>query len=287
MSERLIPGAITPMTQSSETGCVPTAISMVLSGFGTDVSEQILVERYFPTAKLPRIDRDSGSINWDSGVADHDIVRGMVRILTDMDLRNRLQIDVFFPHLWRYTSSPENLYIVKVAPKALREYGNRFDEDTKVRELCRTLEELVRKNEICVYSANARTMGLSLDYGLTMRMDNKVRAGFYTELVNFVSKGHIVGPHGGGTAHVRALDGSRIEKMPWSPNSSNEAGFLVVDPAGTSYNFPIHGLIWVDSGGVRGDLFDYLFRVSPRDDVLDPQQYGFRRFIQNLRHLIP
>lgn len=71
------------------------------------------------------------------------------------------------------------------------------------------------------------------------------------------------------------------------PHRQDEEGYVVMDPRGYSYAISLRSLVMIDSLGVRGDVFDYLFRVSPRESELRPQTYGFRGFLQNLRDLIP
>lgn len=278
MSEKLTPRAITPMAQHLEAGCVPTAISMVFSGFGVNLSEQTLVDKYFQTVRLPATDRARG-------VSNRDTITGILKVIEDHGLKEILQLDVFDPHLYRYTSSPEDKFIVRANPKALRKYGEEFKKVSHdIREFYTTLEELLRNNEIGVYTANSRMLGIKNDFRSLSLMPDHIRRGFYTELSDFVGKGHIIGPHGGMTMHTRALDGSRMKKISWIPD---EQSFVIVDPRGESYPTTISSLVWVDSSGVRGDVFDYLFRVSPKEESLNPQNYGFRRLLQNLRSLIP
>lgn len=281
MAEKLTPKWITPMTQSMEAGCVPTSISMVFSGFGIDISEHTLIDRYFPTARLPLTDPHVG-------VSNTKTVTGMVQIIEDLGLRESLQVDVFDPYLWEYTKSKDDKYIVNASPRALRRKRNRFKGVEDMQEFYNTLEWLVKDDDINVLTTNSRMMHLksgSRRYGSLSIMPDYVSEGFYAELNEFIRKGHIVGPHGGMTAHTRALDGSRMEKL--SYRSFDEKGYMIVDPRGESYAISTHSLIWVDSRGARGDVFDYLFRVSPREADLSPHNFGFRRFIQNLRHLIP
>lgn len=282
-SERLTPIAITPMKQILEVGCVPTAISMVFSGFGIEISERALVDKYFPTAGLPISAWDPNK-GIEVGVTNTDTVKGVVQIIRDLDLRDQLQTDVFMPGLYEYTNSPEERYVVEAEPRALRKYRRIFEKGSEVRKFYETLERLMKDGEIGVYTANNRLMKFRKGFSSFPMVSEEASRGFYSELAEFVKKGHIVGPHGGMTMHTRALDGSRVVNIPWRPN---EPGFLIVDPRGESYETSLHSLVWVDSMGVHGDVFDYLFRVSPKEEGLTPQKYGFRRFIQNLRDLIP
>lgn len=276
-SERLIPRAITPMKQSLEASCVPTAISMVFSGFGIDISEQTLVDRYFQTAKLPASDLNRG-------VSNTDTVKGIVQIIEDQDLKEKLQLDVFIPELYKYTRSHMERYIVEAEPKALRRYEKVFKKGSEIRNFFKTLEQLSREGEIGVYTANARMLQFPKRSNFSWMVPQASLRGFYDELSDFISKGHIVGSHGGMTMHTRALDGSRMEKLTYRPD---EVGYVIVDPRGENYAVSLHSLVMVDSVGVRGDVFDYLFRVSSKAEGLNPQNYGFRGFLQNLRNLIP
>lgn len=289
LPDRLEQSTITPMQQSFEMGCVPTSVAMVLSGFGITASEQDLAEKYFPSAKLPLKDPGSGEINYSSGVDNSQIINGMVQILESMGLQNQLRIDVFDPWLWDYAFSSQKRYIVKTTQETIRKYGERFkgeDPDSKrVRDFYQTMEALVTSKKICVYTANTRMIRADKMRYTHMLPDN-IKAGFYSELADFVRKGHIVGPHRGMTAHTRALDGNRREKIPWAPD---EEGYVVLDPSDKSHVIRLENLVWVDTRGVSGDIFDYLIRVSPKEtiDVVDPQQYGIGNFLHNFRRLLP
>lgn len=284
--ERLKFCAITPMKQSLEMGCGPTSVAMVLSGFGINTTEQILAERYFPTALLPSIDPGSGKLNSYSGVNNQQLVDGMVLTSEGLLLQNQLRVDVFIPWLWEHTTSSQDRYIVEATPKVIREYGERFKEDNlgsrRVRAFHQSLEKLVKSRKIGVYTANARLMQPDqMQY--MFRLTDDVERGFYSELADFVRKGHIVGPHGGGTGHIRVLDGSRTEK---NTREADKEGFVMLDPEGESYVIRLGNLVMIDTFGVRGDIFDCLFRVSPQEGVLNPQQYGIRSFLHNLRRLL-
>lgn len=284
--ERLKPVAITPMKQSFEMGCGPTSVAMVLSGFGIKSTEQVLAEGYFPNTLLPFIDPTSGKINHHSGLDNQHLVEGMVRILEDLGLQNQLRVDVFDSWLWKYTTSKQERYIVEATPEAIRKNGDRFKEDDSnskmIRGFYQTLEALVKNRRIGVYTANARTMQLD-QMSHMFRLSNDNENGFYNELADWVRKGHIVGPHGGMTAHIRALDGSRTERIPWT---TDEEGFVMFDPRGESYVIRLSSLVIVDTLGVRGDVFDYLFRISPQEAVLNPYGYDIRSFLHSLRQLL-
>lgn len=276
MTEILTPRAITPMRQSLETSCVPTSISMVFSGFGVDINEQTLIDNYFQTAKLPRGDSASG-------VTNGNTVRGTLRVIEAEGLKDRLQLDVFAPYLYEHTASSEQRYIVQVNPRSIKRYARQFKDDGDTRDFYETLADLAGKNEIGVYTANSRIMGIR-GSDIFSRISEETRKGFYSELTDFIKKGHIIGPHGGMTAHMRALDGTRMEPVDYRPE---EQGFVVMDTDGESYVVSLSNLVWVDSMGVRGDVFDYLFRVSPREKGLNSQSSGFRAYIQRFRALIP
>lgn len=281
--DRLEQRPITPMKQSTEASCVPTSISMVFSGFGIDISEQTLVDKYFPTVVgLPISARDPDK-GVEVGVSNEDTVKGIVQIIGDFGLRGQLQVDVFMPGLYEYTKSSEQKYIVQAEPRALREYRNRFKKGDRYWEFYETLEQLLESGEIGVYTPNSRMMKIP-KFGSFSMVPREAVNGFYDELSDFIAKGHIVGPHSGMTLHTRALDGSRRERLTYRPG---EEGYVVVDPRGESYAISLSSLVCVDSMGVRGDVFDYLFRVSPRENELKAQTYGFRRFLQNLRDLTP
>lgn len=274
MAEKLAIVGITPMEQTFKAGCVPTSISMVFSGFGIDISEQTLIDTYFPGGKLPLDDPKRG-------VSNTDTLLGMVQIVNDLGLRDSLQVDAFFPGLHRFTSFPEDKYIVAARPQDVRKYGHLYKDDD-MRNFFLTTERLLTEGKIGVFTANDRMLKqIKANSYWTER--NMAYQRFYGELDDFISKGHIVGPHGGMTLHTRVLDGSRKEKLTWK----DEEGYIVVDPNGTSYQVSLESLIRVDDWGVRGDVFDYLFRLSPREEVLNPKPQGKLLFLQNLRSLLP
>lgn len=278
MPEKLNPIPITPVKQTYEASCGPASISMVLSGFGIDMSEQTLVENYFPNASIPvsAWDPNKGVI---PGAFDVDIVIGLVKVIKDLGLVDNLQIDVFAPPLYQYTYSNENRYIVKASHGAARKHGKLFKDATELRDFYDTLEQFSRRGDIGVYTANSRMMRFSRNY--TSTLPDEVRKGFNTELFDFIRQGHIFGPHGGMTAHVRTIDGTRLERLNYEPY---EEGFIMIDPADLrTYVMTPHSLVWVDSAGVRGDTFDHIFRVSPRTQELRPPLRSFLRFLQNLR----
>lgn len=294
-NEKLSLRPIIPIKQSLKTSCAVASVTMALVGLGIEVDEQTLLDKYFPTAKLPVDNRNAG-------VTNPDIIKSVVQIRKDMELENDLQIDIFEPGLAEYVRSRENRYIVKAEFKALRTYGSRFlkGEGGGMRDFLETLEKLSRKGEIGVYAANARMMGLDKEHRGGFYQDILDTAGtiraarrkFYEELTEFARRGHIVGPHGGATRHAKVLDGvSRVELpriFSENPSGTSRDGFLIVDPScGKSDPVPINHLVRVDSMGVRGDAFDCLFRFSPKTELLDSQQYGPRSFLQNLRRLPP
>lgn len=292
--DRLELKAITLVRQTCEMGCGPTSIAMVLSGFGINTTEQALAEKYFPSALLPLINPNTNEINYNSGLDNAQLVAGMVRILEGMALQDRLRVDVFDASLWKETNSPQERYIVAVAPETIRLHGDRFKEDDissrKIRNYYQTLESLVKSNKIVVYTANARMMQADRMKYMFLLPD-EIRNGFYSELADFVKSGHIVGPHGGMTAHIRALDGSRTEQVPWK---ADKEGFMIVDPKGDNYVTSVDGLVWIDTLGVRGDVFDRMFRISLKDtneedmrESLNPQKYGIRSFLNSLIKLLP
>lgn len=269
--ERLVHQSITPMIQSSETSCIPTSISMVFSGFGVDISEQTLVDTYFQTAKLQPADTKAG-------VNKSDTVKGVLQVIEDHGLRDQLQIDVFAPVLQEYTKSPEKRYLVRAGTRPLRKYGKELEQEgiSEEAEFFYTLAELSNNNDIGVYTANARMLLKPAKGDFSTPPHLEAIRGFYSELKDFIKKGHIVGLHGGMTMHAYALDGSR------------EEGFTIIDPnGGRSYPTYVDSLIRIHSWGISGDTFDYLFRVSPREEVINPQTYGFRKFLHHLRNSIP
>lgn len=273
--EQLKPQPIIHLKQNFAASCVPTSISMIFSGFGIDISEQTLVDKYFLTAKLSPGERDAG-------VTSENIAKGMVAIIENMNLQDQLQIDVFEPGLWRYTKVKGNRYIVEAPPSALRKREAEFKDDKSLRGYYKSLDQLVRARKIKVYTANAKTMGLETNYkirDLFTMIPEQITRGFYTELEEFIEKGHIVGPHGGLTLHARVLDGTRINDERWK--------YRLLDPAGGIYPCSAQNLVWVDSFGVRGDTFDCLFRVSPKEEeLLNPQQYDLRSFLNNIKSIL-
>lgn len=99
-----------------------------------------------------------GRCNQSAGVSNTDAVTGMVQILKDLGLENRLRVDIFDPFLYRYTRSTEDRYIVKVQPQTLSKAGKEFakyKEWKVLRNFYDTLGQLVRAGEIGVYTANA------------------------------------------------------------------------------------------------------------------------------------
>lgn len=280
-NEKLIPRPITPIKQSYEASCVVASITMVLNGFGLDIAEQMLVDKYFPSAKLP-----AGDLS--AGVTNTNAIKGMVQILKDLGLKHSLQIDVFDPHLYAYTRSPKDRYIVRAQPQALNKYGKNFEKDSDLRGFYDTLGRLLKTGELGVYTANNRLLEVDVKHPMyrydICAPEGITRRAFYAELEEFIRKGHIVGPHGGMTCHARVLDGTSRIEIPWR-HKKKEVGFWMVDPRGEIYEAAIDNLIWLNSHRVSGDTFDYLFRISPKEEVLNPRQHGFLGFIRKLRNL--
>lgn len=241
---------------------------MVFSGFGIYITEEALVENYFQTAKNSFDDR--------GGVTNTDTIRGILQIIKDLHLEARLQIDVFVPLLYQYTSSPEPKYIVKAEPKASMEFAKRFEKGSEIRKFYETSGILAKEGVIGLYTANNRMMQLSRKSNMFQMLPDEVTTGFYKELKDFISKGHVLGPHEGLAGHMRALDGSRMEEVSWGPH---QEGFVIVDPNGKSYVEPVESLFWIDERGVRGSFFDHLFRLSPREESINPTKRGLHRFI--------
>lgn len=164
------------------------------------------------------------------------------------------------------TKSSEDKYIIKARPEEIRKYGNRFPTRIDARDFFKSLERMVKENEIGVYTANARKMQIPNKPNYQSRAPENADRGFYSELEGFINKGHIVGPHGGMTMHMRALDGSRIERFSYGSHDEYvQEGFVIVDPKGESYPVSLNSLVMINSSGIRGDVFDYLFRVSPKE----------------------
>lgn len=275
--ERLKPCAITPMQQHFDTGCVPTSIAMVLSGFGVETTEKALIDSYFPNAGLPLIDpdSDSGQLNKHIGVQSPDLVRGIVDILQDLGLQEQLRVDVFDSFLYPYASSPAERYIIECTPGALKKYAQSWNWGPDITRFYQTMEALLRNNRIGVYTANAKKMNFS-DCWFDI-LPEYIAKGFFDELTDFVSQGHTIGSHGGLTMHVRVLDGTK----------TTDTDFWLIDPVGKSYSLYHSDIFRLDAQELRGDTFDYLFRVSPKEKCLNPQQYGIRGFLHNLRQLFP
>ncbi len=271
--------AVTPMRQSFEMGCGPTSVAMALSGLGIITTEQALAEAYFPSALLPSLNQDTRRLNPDSGLHDSKLIEGIVDVVEGMGLQKRVNVDVFDANLFEYTFSSEQGYIIEVQPRSMKELGTKFRKGEEVKEFYQSLETLSKKRKIKVYTANARLMRTNQGF---FGPSKDTIQGFYTELADFISRGHIVGPHGGMTAHIRALDGTRTE----TPYGRREIGFLMLDPNGQSNIIPISSLVMAGgNSGVRGDTFDYLFRLSPKE-VLSPQQFGIRGFLGSLKSLL-
>lgn len=282
-SERVIYQAITPIRQSFDMSCVPASVSMVFSGFGIDIRERVLIDKYFPHAKLPP------SVEG-AGVDMRTAVSGLVQAIRDIDLQDGLQVDVLVPDLWRYTDSPEERWVVRCEPGTVIRSAKKFHNTSFATDL-RTLAELAQKAEIGVYSVNNRMMKRYGAKDTFHRRKNvyiyderAISKGLSAELVEFVRKGHAIGCHEGLSSHARAIDGSKTQKK----------GYWIVDPmaknTGHSYNgfLEASSLFYVHySEGVQGGMFDYLYRLSEKEEPLDPQQYGFRSMIQSLRNLIP
>lgn len=264
--------AITPMKQSYQMGCGPTAISMVLSGFGVDISEQILIDRYFPTAALPMEEEGAG-------VDDKSGVLGILQVLEDEHMQESLQMDFFSPTLCRYTSSLENRYIVPAKPDAAKSYAGIFKENGMTKDLYETLALLAKKGQIGLYTPNGRLIKHDTKGGnIPLAETAEAQRGLNQELVEFVKKGHLIGEHKGAFPHFWAVDGTK----------TTEEGYWLVDPADGESSLAGHYLVMIDSYfGVEGDKFSYMVRVSPREKPLNPQQHGFLGFLQNAGHLIP
>lgn len=257
------------MEQTLASGCVPTSVAMAFSGFGIALTEQELVDRYFPTANLPNTEPQSG-------VSNTDTVTGIIHIIDDLGLSGYLQLDVFIPGLCDYQSS-EAKCIVKARPQAAGKMAKKIEKGTESREFFETLAKLAERGRVGIYTANAKKMKFRKEYD-GGPLTKTVVDDFYCELSEFISKGHVLGPHGGMTMHMRTLDGSRIEP----PSSQKREKYVIIDPEGRSYSVSQTNLIMVDPQGIRGDVFDYLFRISPKGDNVT-QQDGLRKFINIFR----
>lgn len=267
--ERIVHQPISPVRQSREASCAPASISMVLSGFGVALSEDVLVRKYFPDAELPI---ESGK----AGVRNDKVVEGIVSVLKGENLPE-LMVDVFDPSIWKFVRSPKEKYITPVSARVLRKV--RDQECGQVRDFYENLANLAGGNDIRVYTVNSqlvpfRTSRANPNYYLTREVIDR----FYKELTEFIKKGHIVGPHAGMTRHVRVLDGKAIEGN----------NFWLIDPNGESYETPIDHLLHLDSYGLRGNIFDYLIRVAPKEEeILTPESDDFRSLFKYIRDLIP
>lgn len=264
---KLVFKAITPMEQKFEAGCAPTSIAMAFSGFGIDLNEQMLIDRYFPTVKLPK-----GNLN--RGVSNEGIARGIVQIIKDLDLEENLQLGVFVHELFKDVRVSQKNYIVEVKPQGLRKHAKKFKKGDPMRDFFETLEQLVKRAEIKVYTANNKMMQLSKDLDIDWNKFNRVSKGFYGELFNFISRGHIVGVHGGLTMHARALDGSRMEKL----YNQDENGYVIIDPERGSSATSLQSLTKISRDSLYGDAFDYLFRISLKEKDLVVRKDWFSRF---------
>lgn len=264
---------ITPIKQSMEASCVAASISMVFTGLGVNISEHELVDTYFPTAKLP-----AGEIN--SGVSNTNTVKGIVRIIADRDLKRSLDFDVFIPGLSHTYKTSAEQFIVVADPNSVRRYGRGFDKDSDVRKFFETLGRLSQEGELKVHTENAKALNITGDFRLGL-LPESARRGFYQELDDFIQKGHIVGPHGGMTLHARALDGATRKPLDYDPSQD---GFMLHDPRGMSYLISLSSLVMLDSFGARGDAFDFLFRLSPREER--PKMDSSNTFLRKLRDLI-
>lgn len=272
---RLEPKAITPIRQSLEASCVVASVSMVFTGLGVNISEQELLDSYFPGGKLP-----ATAIN--AGVTNAATIRGMVQIIEDRGLNDKLALDVFIPGLTRYNRSREDRYLVEATQGSLKGSAKKYPKGSSERDLLETVRELSANNKLTVITANARMLQMPKKPDFSSLPRSAVD-GFHRELTDFISKGHIVGPHGGMTMHTRVVDGvSRVQLRA----DSDEKGFVLIDPRGASYPTSTQSLVWVDSWAIRGDTFDYMFRLSPNEGQ-GPKPRAISGFRKVLEYLIP
>lgn len=270
MVESLTPRAITPKKQSYPSSCVPTAVSMILSGFGIVISEQDLIDQYYPTA-IRSSARESRT-----GVSPAEGVRTIVQILKDKKLAELLRVDVFTPWVWRYTLSNQPNWIIPVTHTNLEHYVKREGKSNDGIDFYTTLAQLVKSKQIGVQTIN----------GLRVKSKKKYGYGTITpiveelreELIDYVKKGHIIGSTTGiAHGHVIAMDGIK----------TTDKDYYLLDPKGRRYRSDAD-LMNIRDGMITGGQFDYMTRISPRTrEELNPQHFGFSSVIQTFRSLIP
>lgn len=251
IGERVTYQAIVPMKQGFDSGCVPTSIAMVLSGFGIITSEGELVERYFPQIN-PSLPSERFGISM-AGVAT-----GVLQILDDLGLQDDLQLDVINPYLAEFTNSPEEQWFVRCNPLKVQRSASQF-HDITAKELL-VLAELAQRQEIGLYSVNNRMMQRYRTRG-EYDVSNITRY-LFPELDGFIRRGHVIGCCGGMMAHACAIDGIKI----------GEEGFLILDPDTTTSGFSYDGVFEAsalfeihDRRGVTQGGFDYLYRISQKE----------------------
>lgn len=256
-------GPTKPLLQSHEASCVPTSISMVLSGFGIKKSENDLIEGYFPTATLK-----TGNV--DAGVTRAAILRGLDKIISDLSVPHLLQIDVFLPNYWTSTSSSQNKFMVRSDPSAAVRYIRGYRYETEIIAFHSTVEELAKSGVIGIYSVNKRLVTSQI-LGSHLK---EAPERFYKELAGWIQEGHSIGGHGGMTNHARAIDGFQS-----TPDSVQ-----IHDPAERSYQLTPHTIVSADPMlGIKADAFDFIIRLSERKP--EPQrQFDVSRKWQDIKN---
>lgn len=278
--------AITPMTQSMEASCVPTAISMVFSGFGMDIGEDTLIEKYFPSARLPAFQKEAG-VNMTTVVIE------IAHILRDANLERVLQPGVFLPFIWQHVAPTGENWIVRARAEDVRRAAKKIKHPSLSEDI-HALARSLQRGEIEVYSVNRKLMRQNGTEGTPYYIGwRKVRTCYYNEntinkslgreLVDFVRRGHAIGAKESISSHVRVIDGV---------NTSFD-GFWIVDPgrAGDeNYHngqLNITSLIRTMDEEFATGMFDYLITLFDREQTMIPQPRGARRFFQAIRGLIP
>ncbi len=237
------------------TGCGPTSMAMVFSGFETgtkrpSITERELVRDYFSTARL-----DVGANN--AGVANWRAVEGLTEIIRDHGLARVLRTDVLDPKLGQYINSGQKKHIVQVPIEVLANqvvrFEGRFTEEVLARQFYQTLAKLSEAG-VGVYTFNVRMLESNQGRPLKPEELMNIGKGFYMELIDFIRQGHSVAPKGEALPHMRAIDGVR----------TTDEEICVFDPNGKNYMVHPLSFMPVTEKGVRGRLVDCLFRVSPR-----------------------
>jgi len=249
------------MVQQYTNGCVPTAMAMVLSGFGIQASEAELVERYFPAAP-------------DYGLRNEDQINGWLRLIDKQKLN--LVVDVFLPFESTHETGLRSraAWIAPISGVATLQRALQWHATTAEKNLTLELMRLIREKKVGVYVVNlekARDLVLKRSLLSRERAEAKIIAAFD----EFLSKGHIISSHLSLSGHVWVIDSVR----------TTDEYYYLADPLGRESRYSNlygkeHLFSLIESGYkhrrvglgvvpthyvVGSDVFQVFIRISPRE----------------------